>query len=137
MTTSSAHNHIRIASLLMLVTGVLSLVPALFVLLTGIGLAGSSLFSGNALELLMAGGIVGIIALFLVLLALPAVVAGFGLLARKRWARPLALFISIFYLAGFPLGTLFAFYMIWVLAINEETVATYKQGDVAPVREYA
>ena len=137
MTTSSAHNHIRVASLLMLVTGVLSLVPALFVLLTGIGLAGSSLFSSNPLGLLTAGGIVGFIALFLVMLSLPAVIAGFGLLARKRWARPLALFISIFYLAGFPIGTLFAFYMIWVLAINEETVSAYKQGEVSPTREYA
>lgn len=48
-------------------------------------------------------------------LAIPGLIAGIGLLARKSWARVLALVVSVFGLVSFPFGTLVGIYAIFVL----------------------
>lgn len=48
-------------------------------------------------------------------LAIPALIAGIGLLARKSWARVLGVIVSVFMLFGFPVGTLIGIYAIFVL----------------------
>lgn len=137
MTSASAQNHIRIVSLLTLAGGVLGLIPSFIMLLVAGGLMSFGPFGENPGELLLAGGIVGFIALCFLVVGLPAVIAGFGLLARKSWARPLTLLIAVFNLFAFPLGTVLGIYQFWVLAMNDETVAAYKLGADAPVRDYA
>ena len=137
MTSASAQNHIRIASLLTLAAGVLGLIPGIITLLVAAGLTSFGPFGNNPGEMLLAGGIVGFVALCILLLSLPAVIAGFGLLARKPWARPLTLVIAVFNLFAFPLGTMLGIYQLWVLAMNEETVAAYKLGADMPARDYA
>ena len=137
MTSASAQNHIRIASLLTLAAGMIGLIPGFIMLLVAGGLVSFGPFGENPGEMLLAGGIVGFVALCILMLGLPAVIAGFGLLARKSWARPLTLVIAIFNLLAFPLGTMLALYQFWVLAVNEETVAAYKLGADAPARDYA
>ena len=137
MSTESAQQHIRVVALLTLAGGVLALVPALIVLVTGGALfaAGGMGFSGEGM---LAGGIVGIVGFFLLLLGLPSIIAGFGLLARKRWARPLTIVLSLFNIFAFPVGTALAAYQLWVLALNHETVAAYKGAAEAPrARDYA
>ena len=137
MTNASANNHIRIVSLLTLAAGVLALIPGLLVLLVAGGLAVSTPFSDSPGGMLLAGGIVTIVAICLLLVGLPQVIAGFGLLARKSWARPLTLVIAALNLFAFPIGTVLGIYQFWVLAMNEETVAAYKHGADVPVRDYA
>lgn len=137
MTSDSAQNHIRIVSLLTLVSGILAMIPTLLMLLVAFGLSIGGPFSDNPWGLLTAGGIVGIIAICLMVIALPTLIAGFGLLARKPWARPLTLLIAVFNLFAFPIGTMLGFYQLWVLAMNEETVAAYKLGADMPARDYA
>ena len=137
MTSASAQNHLRIVSLLTLAGGVIALIPALITLLVAGGLMSFGPFGENPGEMLLAGGIVGFVALFLLLVSLPAVIAGFGLLARKSWARPLTLVIAVFNLFAFPIGTMLGIYQFWVLAMNEETVAAYKLGAEVPARDYA
>ena len=81
-----------------------------FVLLTGIGAASRD---PQAVAVL---GVVGIsVAILLCGLALPGVVAGYGLLRRRPWARVLALVVSILGLFNVPVGTLIGAYAIWVL----------------------
>ena len=137
MTSASAQNHIRIVSLLTLVSGVLAMIPTIVMLLVALGLSVGGPFSDNPWGLLTAGGIVGIIAICLMVVALPSLIAGFGLLARKSWARPLTLVIAVLNLFAFPLGTMLGVYQFWVLAMNEETVAAYKHGTDVPARDYA
>jgi hypothetical protein len=137
MTSASAQNHIRIVSLLTLVSGVLAMIPTIVMLLVALGLSVGGPFSDNPWGLLTAGGIVGIIAICLMVVALPSLIAGFGLLARKSWARPLTLVIAVLNLFAFPLGTMLGVYQFWVLAMNEETVAAYKLGADMPARDYA
>ena len=138
MTSHSAHNHVRIVSLLTLVAGIIFVFPALLVLLVAFGLVGGGFLSDTPLAMFTAGGILGIIAVCIALIALPTVIAGFGLLARKSWARPLTLIIAAFKLFVFPIGTALALYQFWVLAVNDETVAAYKGESLsAGVRDYA
>jgi lysylphosphatidylglycerol synthetase-like protein (DUF2156 family) len=48
-------------------------------------------------------------------LAIPGLIAGIGLLARKSWARVLGVIVSVLGLVSFPFGTLIAIYALFVL----------------------
>jgi hypothetical protein len=137
MTSASAQNHIRVVSLLTLMGGVLGMLPGLLLLFVAGGLLSFGGFSSSPAETMFAGGIVGIVALFLFMIGLPAVIAGFGLLARKPWARTLTLIIAVFNLFGFPIGTMLGAYQLWVLAMNDETVAAFRNPPVPATRDYA
>jgi hypothetical protein len=52
----------------------------------------------------------------LILLSVPGVVAGLGLLRRASWARILALVLAVFELVAFPIGTVLAGYTAFVLS---------------------
>ncbi len=56
-----------------------------------------------------------IIGLLVVGLAIPALVAGIGLLARKAWARVFGVILSVFILCVVPVGTIIGVYTIFVL----------------------
>ena len=51
----------------------------------------------------------------LTVLGLPGIVAGFGLLARKEWARYLAIVLGVLNLLNAPVGTVIGIYTLWVL----------------------
>jgi hypothetical protein len=53
--------------------------------------------------------------LLMVVLALPGMLAGYGLLKRKPWARFLALVLGVLNLVNFPVGTLMGVYTLVVL----------------------
>ncbi len=59
----------------------------------------------------------------MVILSIPGIVAGIGLLRRATWSRIMALVLSAFELVLFPISTILAVYTIFVLsqqaAINE------------------
>jgi hypothetical protein len=82
----------------------------IFVLLAGIGAA-----TGEA-EALTILSVVGISAgALLGLLAVPGLLAGYGLLKHKPWARVLAMVVGILSLVNFPVGTAIGIYTLWVL----------------------
>ena len=127
-TSSSAQQHIRIAALVTLASGVIALLPAVVLVLIAAGFLGAGMFGTNvegAFPGAMVGGIVGLVALFFALTAIPAIIAGFGLMARKPWARPLTIVLGIINLFFVPVGTVVGAYQLWVLAINQETRAAY------------
>ena len=82
----------------------------LFILLTGIGLAVND--PEARLVLPVVGTAIGTL---LMLLALPGLIAGYGLLTAKPWARMLALVIGILSLVNVPIGTIIGAYACWVL----------------------
>jgi len=61
---------------------------------------------------LMGGGLSACVLAF----GLPGVIAGIGLLKRRRWSRVLALIVGILGLFNFPLGTCLGIYAIWFYA---------------------
>jgi len=65
-------------------------------------------------------------AIVIIFLALPALVAGIGLLAKRKWAMILALIIGCLNIFSFPLGTALGIYTIWVYAED------HRQSKVSP-----
>ncbi len=62
---------------------------------------------------------------FFIVLSVPGIIAGIGLLKHKEWARILTLILSVIDLINFPFGTAIGVYSIWAL-VQEETVAVFK-----------
>lgn len=108
--------HLKIVGWMHLVFGALGVLFA--VAFGGLG-AIIGLFSGEA-DGLMAGGIMGLVAIFFGLLSLPSLLGGWGLLNYKPWARILVIVLSVLNLANIPFGTLIGGYSLWVL-FNDET----------------
>jgi O-antigen/teichoic acid export membrane protein len=91
----------------------------IFVLLAGIGFIVQD--EEAAPILAVVGFAIGI---FLVLLSVPGIIGGIGLLKRKEWARILVLITSALHLLNFPIGTAIGGYSIWVL-VNTETIRLF------------
>jgi hypothetical protein len=81
-----------------------------FVLLSGIGVATGE---REAMTILTTVGTA--VGLLLVVLGIPGLVAGAGLLARKSWARILAIVVGILGLVNVPIGTAIGVYTLFVL----------------------
>jgi hypothetical protein len=65
-------------------------------------------------------GIVGTaLASFFIILSVPTIIAGIGLLKRREWARILTIIIGILHLFGFPIGTAIGVYTLYVL-LNDQ-----------------
>ena len=81
-----------------------------FILLAGIGVA-----SGEREAMAILGTVGTAVGLLLVVLGIPGLVAGAGLLARRSWARILAIVVGILGLVNFPIGTVIGVYTLCVL----------------------
>jgi hypothetical protein len=107
--------HLKIVGWMHLVFGALGVLGA--VVFGGFG-AIVGLLSGDAGGL-MAGGIVGLFAIFIGLMALPSLLGGWGLLNYKPWARIVVIILSVLNLLNIPFGTLIGGYSLWVLLSDE------------------
>src|SRR5690349_486478 len=67
------------------------------------------------------GVLVGIVML---LVAIPGVIGGIGLLQRQSWARSLVMIIGCANLLSFPFGTALGVYTIWVMIKPEAKMLT-------------
>ncbi len=65
------------------------------------------------------GPITLLIGLIFMLIALPSIAAGIGLLRYRTWGRVLMLVLSFLRLLEFPFGTATAIYSFWVLLSDE------------------
>jgi hypothetical protein len=104
--------HVAIVGWLHIAGSALMLVLACFVLalLAGIGFASGDPDAVTVLTIV--GSAVGV---FLAVLGIPGIVAGYGVLRRRNWGRVLALVVSFLNLFNFPLGTAVGVYSGWVL----------------------
>ena len=66
----------------------------------------------------MLAGFAPYVAFGSVLMAALSLVAGFGLLNRKPWARTLAIVLALLALIKLPVGTAVGIYTLWVIASN-------------------
>jgi len=73
------------------------------------------------------------LAVFVFLKSAAGFLAGYGLLQRMPWARPLTLVLAFLALIHVPLGTALGVYTLWVLlpAQSEEEYEKYQQGQAA------
>jgi len=120
--------HVKILGWLNVGFGSLGILVSLAIL--GGTLAVSSLLGVGGDEALlpmhMVALIGGFIALFTLLLSMPALVLGIGLLNHQPWARILGLVLAAVSLLHVPLGTVLALYSFWVL-LKPETEAILRR----------
>jgi hypothetical protein len=123
--------HVRILGYLHIVLGALGILGAVAVLVVFGGIAGivglASNHDPDALVAIPVLGIVGaVIAIFVLLLSLPGLIAGVGLLKFQPWARILAIVLSALNLLNVPIGTALGVYGFWVL-LRPETEALFQR----------
>ena len=117
--------HIKLLSVLFIILGILGLLAAIIVFVVGAGAAATIASQGAgdqdaAAGMLATGGCMTAVAALVGILSIPSLLAGWGLMKRKSWARVLTIIVSILSLPSFPLGTAIGVYGLWVM-FNEET----------------
>lgn len=126
--------HIRIVGILNIIMGCLVAAVGIVGLMLLGGVAGVVSLSGNTGDFHDLGiaapilAMIGIaIAIFFLVLALPSLIGGWGLLNFKPWARILMIVVSSLHLLHVPLGTALGIYGLWVL-LSEESRRLF-EGD--------
>lgn len=105
-------NHVKVLGWLYIVLGAFNLLIGLaaFGFLSGIGLLSGDVQAFGVMTLI--GGFTGVVML---VVALPNLVCGLGLLRDwSGWVLVLAVILGLFNLATFPVGTAIALYTFWV-----------------------
>ncbi len=120
--------HVKVLAVLYIAYGAFGLVLSLLMLFVFGDVTGLvDLAAVEEPEALLTVPIIGVIGTFIIgfMLALlvPRVVAGFGLVGRRPWARLLAIVLSVLGLVSFPFGTALGAYGLWVLLSEATGVA--------------
>ena len=104
------------------------------IVLVGLAIGGIVLFggaiSGDRDAMFITGAVGTAIASFLILVSLPGMIAGLGLLKMRPWARIVAIVVGVLHILSFPFGTALGVYTLWVL-LNVETEAMFRGQTVA------
>ena len=120
-------HHAKVAGILWLIYSIIHLLPGLF-------LIGFSHFMSGYLPSdvpIFVPGILHFIGIGISLASIVGVIAGWGLLSWKPWARVLTIVISFLHLLNFPLGTALGIYSLWVLLPAESEQRYREQSAVA------
>ncbi len=108
--------HARIVAWVFIVFGVagLALAAGLFLLWAGLGTA--ALVEDGSLGGGAVGWSVGIaMGGFVAAISIPNIIAGYGLLRRRPWGKPLGIGLGVLNLIFAPIGTIFGIYAIIAL----------------------
>lgn len=110
------------------------IVYSAIIVLVGMGIGSIVLFggaiSGDREALFITGAVGAAIACFLILISLPGMFAGIGLLKMQPWGRIVAIIVGVLHILSFPLGTALGIYTLWVL-LNAETEGLFRGQEVA------
>ena len=116
--------HVRLLAILNIAMGALGVCTALIVLALFGGLAGVAGAQPNPdshVGAAVLGMIGGLVFLFIVVVSVPGLIAGIGLLNFRPWAQTLTIIVSVLHLLNIPLGTALGIYGLWVLLKDEAT----------------
>jgi uncharacterized membrane protein (DUF2068 family) len=127
--------HVKVLAVLFIVFGALGVLGALGIMALfggAAGLVGATAESEEALIAVPAIGLTGtFLMIFLLVLSVPGLIAGFGLWSFKSWARILGIVLCAINLINFPWGTILGAYGLWVL-LNKDTERLFNSGPVVP-----
>jgi hypothetical protein len=115
--------HVKVVAILYIVMGALNLCAALLFGL-GIGIAQIAMGMSGDQDARLAMPIVGLaggaLVLFLLILSVPPIIVGIGLMRHREWARIAGIVIAALLIFHFPIGTAVGIYGLWTL-LNSET----------------
>jgi len=121
MQTNQMEKHVAIVAIINIASGAIGILIGLFLLVVIIC---GGLISGDPQTMTITGIVGTTLCGFFLVLSVPEVIGGIGLLKRRGWAKILVLIISILDLANIPIGTAIGIYTIWVL-LNEKTAQLF------------
>lgn len=116
--------HITVVAVLWIALGGLGLLAALIAFTA---IVGGGALSGDMEAIAITGTVGTAIAALLIVISVPAVIAGIGLLKKAEWARILTLVLSFLNLLAIPFGTALGIYSIWVL-LNDQVTPLFPAG---------
>jgi hypothetical protein len=123
------NKHVKLVAFIFLVWGAMGLLATLTILI--IGAAGST---AAAFDDPKAGLVIGTLMLVALLISaivsIPNILAGWGLLKHRQWARVLTIILAILNIFAFPIGTAIGVYALWVL-FHGETQRLFRQEPVS------
>ena len=115
--------HVKVVGALFIAFGALGLLVAMFVIATFGLSAGIVGMAADPADAEIAQPILAIIGTavttFLLVLSLPGIIVGWGLLKFKPWARIAGIVLSALNLINIPVGTALGIYALWVLFDRE------------------
>jgi hypothetical protein len=115
-------NHVTVLAALRIGWSAMGIFTALIVFAAVVG---GGLISGDETAIAITSLVGSIIAVIILVMSLPGLVAGIGLLRLQPWSRILTLILAVFDLMAIPIGTAFGLYAIWVL-LQDETVELFE-----------
>jgi hypothetical protein len=116
MTQQDIEQHIKILGILNIIAGAMIAFGGLILLMIFGGIYAVIRSTPSAMTAQPILGIIGLgLAVFLLVLSVPSIIAGIGLLYVKPWARIFAIIVSILHLPHIPFGTALGIYGLWVL----------------------
>jgi hypothetical protein len=128
--------HVKVLGALQIACGAMGLMAALLLVFVFSGAAGIVGASGDP-RASIAIPIIGLTGMalvtFLLLMSLPSVITGIGLLRLRPWARIAGIVLSIIGLMMIPFGTIVGVYGLWVLFSKDtERLFTAAAPSAAP-----
>ena len=123
--------HVRVLAILQIVYASMGLLLGVVVGLLFGGIATIVGFSAPVDDSLVAVPILatigGVAASIIIMLSLPRLIAGIGLLKHRNWGRILTFVVSILGFVDFPVGTGLGIYALWVL-LHRDTLPLFEGG---------
>lgn len=113
--------HVKVLAALYIIFGVLGTLAglALMALLGVMGAAGAASDPDAWMALPVLGLTGAALGAFMLMLSLPGIVAGIGLLKFRPWARIVTIVLSALNLMNVPFGTIVGVYGLWVMLSDE------------------
>lgn len=116
--------HLKVLGVLYIVLSAFGLLAALFLGLAFGAVTGIVGMNADAHDAAIALPLIGLagsaLVAFLVLVSLPGIIAGVGILRLRPWGRILGIVVAALNLIHIPIGTAVGIYGLWVL-LNGET----------------
>ena len=132
-------DHVKILAVLHIVLGALGVVIGLGVFAIMGGVAGLVQMDGDSdadQVVPILGAVGGFVLIVLLVLSVPGIIAGIGLLSFQPWARILTIVLSVLDLLNIPFGTVLGVYGLWVL-LTTEGARLFEPGQVSDPRGLA
>lgn len=114
--------HINVLSILWIVSGILGILAAFFILIFFFGLSFLPDMEAEGHIVLRTIGL--IVAFFVGILSIPDIIAGYWLNKRREWARIFTIVLSFLNILWFPFGTAVSVYSL-VILLREDTVKLF------------
>ncbi len=122
--------HVTLVGVLHIVYHALGVVWA-FVIFGLLGVVGR--VSGDPDAAVILGVVGAVVATMLIVLSVPGIIGGIGLLRNRGWGRIVAMVVGILGLIDVPFGTALGVYTLWVL-MHDDAIPLFRDGAKVVVR---